>query len=112
MRSRPFILRCAAFLLILVFSQKAGAGLFLHNLLHNTAANDKIPGEQENENNKKFSYNCSCIDDFLLPFDGANPPVYSQPVLVFAILVTFFEDHISFHTPVFSSLRGPPADLL
>ena len=111
MRSRPFILRFAAFLLILVFSQKAGAGLFLHNLLHNTASNNKIP-EQENKKNKGLSYNCTCIDDFLMPFAEAEDPVYAQPVLTIVVPFTFFEDNIPFHTPVFSSLRGPPANWL
>lgn len=111
MRSRPFILRFAAFLLILVFSQKAGTGLFLHNLLHSTAENNKAP-QQENEKGKELSYTCNCIDDFLIPFAEAEAPVYSQPVLAHAIPFTFFEDHIPFHTTIFSSLRGPPADRL
>ncbi len=108
MKGNLFILRCAAFLLILVFSQKTGTGLFLHELLHSNTAGNKIPG-QENEKEKELSYNCSCIDDFLMPFDETGEPGYSQPVLAFTIPVTFFEDHIPFHTPVFSPLRGPPA---
>jgi hypothetical protein len=111
MRSRPFILRCAAFLLILVLSQKAGAGLFVHNFLHNTAANNNTTG-QENENGKDFSYACSCIDDFLMPFAETEGVAYPQPVSDFTNLVSIFKEHISFHTPVFSFLRGPPTDLL
>jgi hypothetical protein len=111
MRNRPFILRCAAFLLILVFSQKAGAGLFLHNILHNNAANNKAPGHG-NEKSTELSYNCTCIADFLIPFAEAEEPVFSQPILSLAIPVTFFEDNIPFRTPVFSSLRGPPTNWL
>src|SRR5258706_9457382 len=108
MRSRPFILRCAAFLLILVFSQKAGAGLFLHNLFHSTTANNKIPG-QENEKSKEFNYNCTCIDDFMMPFDGSEEPVYSPPVSTRIIPETFFEDRIPFYNSILSTPRGPPA---
>lgn len=109
MRSRPFILRCTAFLLILVFSQKAGAGLFLHNLLHSTVANNKVPG-QENGKGKDFNYNCTCIDDFLMPFAEAEEPGNALPVLAIFIPFTFFENNIPFHTTIFSSLRGPPAN--
>jgi hypothetical protein len=111
MKSRPFILRCAAFLLILVFSQKAGAGLLLHNLLHTTTENSKIP-EQEDEKSKEFSYSCTCVDDFLMPFAEAEVPVYAQPVLAISVPFTFFENNIPFHTTIFSSLRGPPANWL
>jgi hypothetical protein len=111
MKRRPFILRCAAFLLILVFSQKAGTGLFLHNLLHSPAADNKIP-EQGNEKSKDFSYNCICIDDFLMPFAETEVPVYAQPVLAISVPFTFFENNIPFHTTIFSSLRGPPANWL
>jgi hypothetical protein len=108
MRSRPFILRCAAFLLILVFSQKAGAGLFLHNLFHSTVSSNQVPG-QEHEKSTGFSYNCTCIDDFLMPFDGSEEPVYSTPVTNRIAPDTFFEDRIPFHTSIISYLRGPPA---
>jgi hypothetical protein len=108
MKGRPFIIRFAAFFLILVFSQKAGAGLFLHNLLHRSAINNQIPG-QENEKGKETGYTCNCIDDFLMPFAGADAPVISQPSLNHFLPFIFFEDQIAFHTPVFSALRGPPA---
>jgi hypothetical protein len=111
MRGRPFILRCAAFLLILVFSQKAGAGLFLHNLFHSTAPNTKAT-EQENKKDRDFSYSCTCIDDFLMPFAEAEEAVYAQPVLIPATPITFFEENIPFHTPIFSCLRGPPTNWL
>ena len=111
MRKRSLILRCAAFLLILVFSQKAGAGLFLHNLLHKTSTNTKTPG-QENEKSNELSFNCNCIDDFLIPFAEAEVAVCPEPVLTHVIPFIFFEDHIPFHTTIFSPLRGPPANLV
>lgn len=111
MKGRSFTLRCAAFLLILVFSQKAGAGLFLHNLLHTPSANNKAP-QQENEKGKDFRYNCTCIDDFLMPFNEEEEPVYFNPVLNFTIPVIFYKELIPFRTSIFSSLRGPPGNLL
>jgi hypothetical protein len=111
MKSRPFILRCIAFFLILVFSQKAGAGLFLHNLLHRTTTDSKRP-IQGNEKNNEFSYNCNCIDNFLIPFAEADEPICPEPVFILITRVAFFEDKIPFHTFIFSSLRGPPVNLV
>ena len=106
MGSHPFILRCAAFLLILAFSQKAGTGLLLHNLFHTTPENTKIPGQ---ENGKQLSYNCTCIDDFLTPFAEAEQPIYSQPVSGHSVIFIIDEETIPFYTSILSFLRGPPA---
>ncbi|MEO7984749.1 MAG: hypothetical protein ABI688_11780 [Bacteroidota bacterium] len=111
MRRSPFILRCTAFILLLVFSQKAGAGLLLHNLFHTNSAERNIPGH-ENKDDTNANYNCSCVDDFLMPFAGAEEPIFSQPLSSIEIPFLFFADKIPFHTPVFSFLRGPPAGLL
>jgi hypothetical protein len=104
MKGRSFILRCAAFLLILVFSQKAGAGLFLHNFFH---ANTEQSSSKENKSNE-ISYACSCIDDFLMPFDEVTEPV-CLPVFSNYDPPLTFEDRIPFQTIILSSLRGPPA---
>lgn len=111
MKLRPFIIRCAALVLILVFSQKTGAGLFLHNLLHTPAAAAKTPANPD-ENNREVSFACNCIDDFLMPFTEAGEPVYTPPVTAHGIPVVFFHDLIPFSSPDFSSLRGPPAFIL
>jgi hypothetical protein len=110
MKARPFIMRCAAFFLMLVFSQKTGAGLFVHNLLHtqNTAGKSSQPNEKGSE----ISFACSCIDDFLMPLAESAQPVYCPPVSAIAIPVICYRESIPFCTPVLSSLRGPPAAIL
>jgi hypothetical protein len=108
MMNRPFILRCAAFLLLLVFSQKAGAGLFLHNLLHSNTANSKIP-LPENENSKELNYNCACGDDFFMPFTEAEKPFFADPVFSPVTLFDSYHNAISFYSSTLSFLRGPPA---
>lgn len=108
MRSRPFILRFAAFLLLLAFSQKAGAGLFLHTLLHSNTANSKIPS-QENENSRELNYNCTCGDDFMMPFAEVEKPVFAGPVFSPVILFDSYSNEISFYNSTLSFLRGPPA---
>lgn len=95
MQVRSFIIRCAAIFLLLVFSQKSGAGLLLHNALHTES-----------------SITCSCIDDFLMPFTEADQPAIALIPEKHQLPVAFFADDIHFHTSVFTSLRGPPSDML
>lgn len=108
MRIRPFILRCTAFFLLLVFSQKAGAGFFLHNLFHSNIETNKNTS-QGHEENKGTNYSCTCVDDLLMPFIEAEAPVYSLSLLSFSIPLTFFKENIFFYSLVRSLLRGPPA---
>ena len=111
MKNRPVILRIVALLMILVFSQNSGTGLFLHNLLHSKNIITEHPAK-EDQTNKDQSYACTCIDDFLMPFDEAGETVCPQPVLRFDVPLAFFIEPVPFHTPVFSSLRGPPNNML
>lgn len=107
MRRHSFIVSCAAVFLILIFSLKAGAGLFLHDLLHKNIENNKH-AQQENKKDQNTNYNCTCIDDFLMPFTGGEQLVIFQPIPGVADLFTIFKEKFTFHTLVYSSLRGPP----
>lgn len=108
MKARPFILRCATVFLLFVFLQKSGGGLFLHNLLHTTNSSNEFPGKEKRQSNE-INYACSCIDDYLMPFDEATKPTCLKVVSNHIIPATFFEDRIPFQTIILSSLRGPPA---
>lgn len=109
LKTRSFILRCAAFLLMLAFSQKTGAGLFLHNLLH-TETTGKPAGQDENS--REISIACSCIDDFLMPLDEPAQPVVCIPPVHHHNPVFYYRDTIPFYTCAHASLRGPPAAAL
>lgn len=106
MRVRSFIVRCAAFLLLLVFSQKSGAGLLLHNALHTTQAADS-----KQTDGKEVSFACNCIDDFLMPFAEPDEPVVATVVSTHETAVFFFDEAVPFRQPVLTSLRGPPSIL-
>lgn len=109
MRPKPLISRCIAFFLLLVFVQKSGAGLFLHNALHKSAyAANEVPAGQD----KTKGYGCTCIDDFMMPFDETAEVIIDQPVLAFNDNFKLFADRIVSITPELSSLRGPPALVL
>lgn len=110
MRQRPLISRCIAFFLLLVFIQKAGAGLFVHNIIHQTGST-KNSGLPSNEKNKEAGYSCSCIDDFMMPFAEADP--ISIPAPAISTLTYFIApaDAAVFSATVHSFLRGPPVHL-
>lgn len=110
MKARPLILRLAAFFLILLFSQKAGTGLFLHNWLHTSSIKTELPGE--NKQGNEVNYSCSCIDDFLTPFDEVAEPVYSPAISPLESPFSFYTNETPFHNPVLAFLRGPPANNL
>jgi len=107
-QKKPAILHFFAILLILVFSQKSGTGLFLHNLLHNQNIIVEHPGK-EDQKSKDMGYACSCIDDFFMPIEGSGIIICPQPVLHPDIPPAFFKEQISFYTSDIISLRGPPA---
>jgi hypothetical protein len=99
-------------LLLLVFSQKMGVGLLLHNLFHTTSSieanrtqNDTNPGES---GSGEINYACACIDDFLMPFSEPDKPVV---VAIFSNLTSVNEYENSLVPRLPHShflLRGPP----
>ncbi len=107
MRVNHFIKRGIAFFLLLVFFQQMGAGLFVHNLLH-----DKAPAAQtpikKNESSKEISFTCSCVDNFLMPFEETDEPLPLQSLNRPAKQVNSFSEKVYFTSLIFSSLRGPP----
>lgn len=105
LRKNAFILRCAAILLILVFSQKSGAGLFVHNLFHSS-------NEKNEEKGTDINYACFCIDDFLMPFAEAGEFKDPGPSISLIIPYSIFEFHIPFHKTIYTSFRGPPSELI
>jgi hypothetical protein len=109
MRARSFILRCAAFFLLLVFSQKSGAGLLLHNALHTNQATSEPVKQSEN---KEINFACNCIDDFLMPFAEPVEPGVTIIVEKHDSPAIFLSEDIFYYTPGFISLRGPPSCIL
>ena len=94
--------------LLLIFFQQIGGGLFIHNLLHtkNEVA-QSAPGKNENSDEIKFA--CSCVDDFLVPFIGADELHALQSAVIYAPLNAVYVERIPSSSIFFSSLRGPPS---
>jgi hypothetical protein len=113
MKARRLILQCASFLLLLVFSQKMGAGLFLHNLLHSQDEAQPFQSPKQNDaNSKSISFACNCIDDFLIPFQGAEEIILPQPLLTHIESPVYFDAGVVPGPSVTADLRGPPALVL
>jgi hypothetical protein len=105
MKSKSIKSSGIAFLLLLVFFQQIGAGLYIHNLVHNDRSQTH---SQHNEAAKEISFACSCVDNFLTPFIEANELVVEQPLIIHATATNSFAERIYFTSIIFPSLRGPP----
>jgi hypothetical protein len=108
MYNRPVISKLVAISLILVFSLKSGAGLFIHNIFHSKDVVAEHP-VKDRQASKGLNYACSCIDEFFMPVDDAVANNNQQRVLFPDPPVCFLEEPLLFHTPFFACLRGPPA---
>ena len=58
------IKKITAFILMLVFSQKMGMSLYLHNWLH---TGKQLTATSTPVSNEEIKFACSCISDFTLP---------------------------------------------
>ena len=101
--------RIVSLLLILVFMQKLGLELWLHNLLHETTPIHAVAtGERGKPAVTHQAIQCSCLEDALMPFTETEPiaavPAPKQLIAVFLNSYSF----LSATDRQYSSLRGPP----
>ena len=95
-----------AFLLLLVFIQKMGAGLYLHKWLHIQQC-EKPSSAPVNE--KAITYSCSCIDEFSMPFlDLGIEIVNPDEALICPVSHAAFAEEIAVAPFLYNFLRGPP----
>jgi hypothetical protein len=104
MKYKQLILKFASILLIAMLTQKMVGGLYLHNWLH--ASRNIIihtPGE------KNISQlNCSCIDDFYVPFIETPAILVEAPSTAQAGYISIPGISLPLVPTFFQSLRGPP----
>ena len=107
MKGNSIIRRIIASFLLLVFFQQMGAGLYVHNLVHNDR--DQEPThDRHNEAAKEISFACNCVDNFLTPFIEADELVAEPPPTIYDVVTDSFTEGIYFTSIIFSPLRGPP----
>ncbi len=105
MRCNRIITKLTTLALILVFSQKMGMSLFLHNWLHGSkqhAASSNPTSSQE------LQLACGCINDFNLPLTETSIPEIQAPVSIVHKPHTDPVFVIPAVSKYFHSLRGPP----
>ncbi|WP_207512992.1 hypothetical protein [Longitalea luteola] len=106
MTGKRIIAKLTTLLLILVFSQKMGMSLYLHNWLH---APGKHATPSKPISSQELQFACGCINDFNLPFTETSVPAIQPPV--FVVNTPQAEPVFSILTvsKYFHSLRAPPA---
>jgi len=106
MRYKTFISKSIAFILLLLFTQKVGAGLYLHNWLHTSG----IAKESSSGNDHApVSYSCNCIDDFAMPFTAGETIELVIAVTILATVFFLYRREDVHATIIYRALRGPPA---
>jgi len=110
MNSRVIISKCSAFFLLLIFLQKNGGGLLVHNTWHSGNEKKESP-VNENKKSNSANYRCSCLDEFLTPFTETELTIFLNPVTDRAAHIITYKKDIPSCTSVYSPLRGPPANL-
>lgn len=105
MSSRRPIQKLFAIVLLLVFVQKLGGGLYLHNWLH-AKSESTIP---LSPGKNIVSYSCNCIDDFSMPLTHPASEVFLNASESHQIFFSSSIQPHSFSFLLFNSLRAPPA---
>jgi hypothetical protein len=105
MKFKQPIIKLVSIVMLFVLTQKVAGGLFLHNWLH-SSKNTLVLAHGE----KAISqYNCSCIDDFYVPFTESVKFSVEPPQFLTADHLAKEEQKIPFSSKLFTSLRAPPA---
>ncbi|RYF98201.1 MAG: hypothetical protein EOO02_19410 [Chitinophagaceae bacterium] len=94
-------------LVLLVFTQQVGAGLYIHNLCHKKQVTPQGVFEQK-ISGAELIVDCSCVDNFLTPFIEAVAVALTHPDILHAEPVDTFASPLHIEDIIFASLRGPP----
>jgi hypothetical protein len=104
MRSNRLTVKSFAIILLLLFCQKVGGGLYLHNWLHANACKET----SQSTGSTVTGYNCSCIDDFSMPFADNPETIYQRVPLIETEFLHPGISFVPFSSRLFHSLRAPP----
>jgi hypothetical protein len=98
-------LKIIAFFLLLVFSQKTYANLWVHNHFHET--HQQSSGQEKDI----VKPGCTCIDDFMMPIFASESISIDFIPTISGVYLDKVALDISFIQLPLYSLRGPPAIL-
>src|ERR1700730_2613858 len=107
---RKLNLRMIALLFILIFSQKLGLELWLHNLFHEfRPLHTYAVSKKDRPSIEQQQVKCNCLEDVLMPLLKADAISYLAPTRIFTTLFLLRYYPVISANKVFSALRGPPA---
>jgi len=106
MKTGSFTHKIFAIVLLLVFAQKMGGGLYLHNWLHVKNCEQSIP---KTAGKNITSYSCNCIDDFSMPFTENDEKIVGVISALNIEYSSSFKSLIPLSSSFFFSLRAPPS---
>lgn len=101
--------RIVSLLLLLVFLQKLGAELWVHNWLHETTTTHSVVAAEKGKPIVQHHHIiCNCLEDAMMPLVQTDPIQYDPvPVQLTDVFLTHYSSYLS-GDKEFSSLRGPP----
>lgn len=102
--------RFIALILLLVFFQKAGAGLWVHELVHVKSAKDDSSSKEAGKSSESEA--CNCVDDFFVPMEMGSASLLVFVSFAFIILKRVQVNLSPLTLPFFYTLRGPPCIFL
>jgi hypothetical protein len=100
--------RILAFLLLLVFSQKLGLRLWIHDIFHEARINHSA-GFPDSD---KIQFKCDCIEDAMMPQMESAIIAVPDPLEKCIDLSETFDLQFSSTQKLYCSLKGPPATSL
>ena len=105
MKLNRLITKSLAIFLLLVFSQKIGVGIYLHNWLHLKNYKQSLP---QSEGGVAIKYTCNCIDDFSMPLTETSIDELHPITTFYTTVYTFYTQSPYFSFQAYASLRAPP----
>ena len=96
--------KMVAAILLLVFTQKAGLRLWMHNWLHES----RIAHSQSAQGADNLTLRCDCFDDAMMPLLESPVFVVPVPTRVYATFTVDPHATILSADKIYYSLKGPP----
>lgn len=96
--------KMVAAVLLLVFTQKVGLRLWMHDWFHET----KLAQKATTPADARFQVHCDCFDEAMMPLLGSPVITVPPPGFVYAPLTILGQSPIISAEKVYYSLKGPP----
>ena len=105
MKPNRFIRKSVAIILLLLFAQKIGVELYLHDWLHTNKCHQSLPRTPVKN---VVGYSCNCIDDFSMPLAAPVAEIIISVPIVYQDFVSLYVQPVHTFLHVFNPLRAPP----